>query len=599
MKLKNICALFAAGAVLLTTTAFASDAAIYDISSQVALFKPTVFKETLNLWTMLGSSKARASSDGSIECVTKSADNYGMSLGLGRELYNQTKLENAMYWDFDGAKTDIVDWKTSTLETGAWTGFYNTEIYWLNPRYISVDDVQYYNQTISVDERPGATLDAKTDYSDKKTPSAVGSKQAIKVQTGANDWNKTTMGIRKRFSSDELKPGVTYEVSFYTMDNSIERKIYAKTADPSLEAIEDDNERLVEWCGSDDEPVAEVGRVWNKCSFEITPKAEDYVDNYTVLWIGVTSDYILRTEALYFDNIVIKEKADIKKYDFNLAADIKCANDVTVEAITAENNILFSKVISGNGADYESIDVDFSMSSDDLFYTSENRGSDNAKDADNFKIVFKCSGTEKYSLFLNNVCLTKITDIDEYQLPSKFAGNQVGFDIKLLANNDFGGTLRLGLLNEEGLTDLSSKDTEFNDGLNIAEIAGLIPNDVDGNSAVVIYVVDESENIVSERVHNIGKFSKNGVNIYGKNLRDALDIFGEGDYLIEFDANTEARTAEIRLGNAETTAAIADGYGAGVISIDKTAISQISNNEQIVITGADEIKNITLKKTAD
>lgn len=207
-------------------------------------------------------------------------------------------------WDFESAETSQLG---DSLSTQLWTGFYSdtTKYDWLNPTRISVEKVLYRNTTENLSSYWwGGYKDSMIYDSGERTRGAEGSDYCIRVQTGKNDYNYKTIGIRKKLSSDFIQPGRRYIISFYTMDNTAERNLYCKLNKPSVAEPSVEQFWRINWFDTSSPPRNDVTkRHWVKCSFEIEPTEEDFENGWTVLWLGAYAEALMLNEAIYFDDI--------------------------------------------------------------------------------------------------------------------------------------------------------------------------------------------------------------------------------------------------------------------------------------------------------
>ena len=119
-----------------------------------------------------------------------------------------------------------------------------------------------------------------------------------------------------------------------------------------------------------------------------------------------------------------------------------------------------------------------------------------------------------------------------------------------------------------------------------------------GSGAVTFNITSGSSIFDKENI--VSKFFRNGANIYPS--MEALKIFGEGQYLVEFnvDGGTEDDMAQISIGGiTETADVFADGVGIAEICLTKEEIEGLTETDSITVLCGKTVSNITLKKVGD
>ena len=141
-----------------------------------------------------------------------------------------------------------------------------------------------------------------------------------------------------------------------------------------------------------------------------------------------------------------------------------------------------------------------------------------------------------------------MTENGRFQDLSSLAGSTVGISVKVFADVSGEADAVLEVDGADGSENIiAKKDVTLAEGANTVSVSAALPDGVHADSRLMFYLTDESGKIISERKQNISMLYANGANIYTSSLNvgKGIQIFGGGDYLVEFDTND--LTAEFAL----------------------------------------------------
>ena len=269
-----------------------------------------------------------------------------------------------------------------------------------------------------------------------------------------------------------------------------------------------------------------------------------------------------------------------EKTRFSFSVEVQADSPIQIEGVMGEK-CLFSLVSIG-GTEYEKLSADFEISSDDSLAI----GSGEAED---FKIIFKGEDNS----YVEKLSIRKSVDKKNFVNISSFAGITAGVETGIFATEDTDAKVIISLISLNGETTISTTEKSLNKGFNTVKIDAKIPDDVSEDDIIVLYVTDSFGEIISERKQAIAKFYANGVNIISSDLqvKEALKLFGGGEYLVEFD--TDLEMVKTTIGNVSTNSI------SGICEILLTDEDIASLIDDAVIEFDSEVSNVTLRKVAD
>ena len=574
---KKILSALTAAIMFSSSAALAMTGAPYEAETGVEVLK-TVSTNSSVGWNANGSSRIETA-DGSLHV---SADGVASaSITAGADLYSETAPSGAMFWDFESqddvftqvyGQANITD--PSDIPEGKMSNFYATTAYWTSPAIVPFSDDMYANATLG------------TVYNGEKTPPSPGSGSVAKVTTGKNDWNRATLGIRVKLSEQNFVPGKTYVLSYYTLDNSKDRELYCNVTKPSQ--IEPTSSGAVNWLSSSAEPVGRVRQYWTNGSTEVTPQADDFEDGYAVLWLGIKAAPCLRSEAVYFDSVSLVPKDELSDGGITFRAKVKSKSAVDVSGTLQDSTVMSAAAAECD--DWSDISAKLSIDKTSAFFIGENRGR-----ADGFKINFSSAD----DFYVKDVSIYKATENGRFQDLSSLAGSTVGISVKVFADVSGEASAVLEVDGADGSENIiAKKDVILAEGANTVSVSAALPDGVYADSRLMFYMTDESGKIISERKQNISMLYANGANICTSslNVSKGIQIFGGGDYLVEFDTNNlTAEFALVKIGQNTFSAAVNNGVGLCEVTL---SLSDITDGTTVEVDGIDAY-NITVKKVAD
>ena len=573
-----------AAAASVSAQCFAMNGAIYGAETGIEVLR-NVSTTSKNNWQPIGKSVVMADKNTeSIRVLTTSDAEFGAEMSAGGDLYKMTRSAGAMSWNFENGNDDIFVQKGDNQQLtdpaaapeDKWAGFYTTKAYWTSPGITEIGKEQYSNS---------ATGD---EYTGVKTPAAEGSTKCVSVGLGGNDWHYESLGIKVKLSADKIKPGETYLLSYYVMDNTASRDLYASFTKPSL-TEPNPNGGGDDWYKSS-EPVGKTGLCWSSGSVEIIPTEADFENGYTNLWLGTRGTKLSPRETIYFDNIILISKNDIKDNNLSFSTKIKSdARDIKIVGTLMDNEI-FSKTITATGEDdFEEVSVDFSLKTNDPFYLGESRGSDMAHDK--FKISFITEN--KGTFYIKDVSINNPVEPSYFTSLDTAAGGGAMVLAKIYSS---GGDAKafMSVVDGDAERAVTAEDISLKNGENSVLLKGTIPTGLSEGAYLAVYIEDADGKLISERKQKVADIYKNGADILGGTLTtgNALEIFGAGTYLVEFTTSDDVESAEVSIGSKSAQAAISNGYGVCEIELDA------GNNQNVSVSGV-TAENITLKKVLD
>ena len=573
---KKILPALTAALVFASSAAAAMTGAPYEFETGVEVLK-SVSTESLANWSENGAShmdiesgSLHVSADGRAEAI----------MTAGADLYSETAPGGAMFWDFE-SESDVFTQvygqgnlsSPADVPEGKMSNFYATSAYWTSPMIVPFSEDMYANATLG------------TVYTGERTPSAAGSGSAAKVTAGKNDWNRGTLGIRVKLSGQNFVPGKTYVLTYYTLDNSKDRELYCNVTKPSQ--TEPTSSGAVNWLSSSAEPIGRVRQYWTKGSTEVTPQEDDFEDGYAMLWLGIKAAPCLRSEAVYFDNVSLVPKEELADSGLIFRAKVKSDSAVSISGMLQNSTVLSETAEESD----EWSDVSAKLSIDKMsdFFLGETRGK-----TDDFKITF---GFENV-LSVKDISIYKAADSERFENTATLAGCTVGITAKVFAT---GGeaTAVLELAEPGGnAQSIAEKDVLLTEGKNTVSVNGTIPDDVPDGSKLMFYLNDSDGEIISERKQDVSRLYANGANICLPSAKagEGILLFGEGEYLVEFDtSDPNAESAVVRIGRSTSAAAVKNGNGMCEIAV---LAADITESTQIEIDGI-TAENITLKKISN
>ena len=284
-------------------------------------------------------------------------------------------------------------------------------------------------------------------------------------------------------------------------------------------------------------------------------------------------------EALAGQDLYAAANQDgVTKLSFSV--EVQAESLIQIEGLLKGKRV-FQQTSQGTGA-YETLSVAFELLPTDTFFNGTG-------EAEDFKIVFTGTGNS----YFKNMRMRKEVEKQVFEDVSCNAGTKAEFDVSIYATETGNATVVLALLTDAGEVVLNNKTAALEQGVNVINIEGTLPESVNDNDGLVVYVKAENGDILSERKLFVGSFYTNGVNILGSDLKvkDALLLFGAGEYLIEFDA--VADSAQVTLGNT-----IAEATG-GVCELELTDAVISALTADAALEFSQSVSNVTLRKTAD
>lgn len=265
---------------------------------------------------------------------------------------------------------------------------------------------------------------------------------------------------------------------------------------------------------------------------------------------------------------------------FQFSVEVKADEPIQVEGMMGGKNV-FSLESTG-GSEYEKLSADFEILPEDYLAV----GDGNAED---FKLVFKGTANS----YVENLSVRKLVEKERFIGLTDFSDMTAGVESCIFATEDVETEVVLSVLSDENETVIENIACSLTQGINNIKLEGDIPQTVREDDILVIYITDGSGNILSERKQSIGKFYANGVNILSSDLKvkEALEVFGGGEYLLEFDTDLETVKATIGTVSVNSVSGICE-----IILSDEDIASL---TEDAVIEFDSEVSNVTLRKVAD
>lgn len=582
--LKKIFTGFLAASVLVSASAYAMTGAVYQVTPGIEVLKSVSTADDENWDTHDG---VRLSvTDGSLR-VRGSGDLRGVDMLAGGDLYGETASTKAMFWDFE-SNSDVFDQandaallaKPEDVPEGKMANFFSTSSYWVRPTTSAFGDQYYKNDTLG------------TIYNGEKTDPAPGSTKAGSAGLGKNDWNYATLGMKVKLSAEKFAPGETYVLSFYCLNNTGEREMYAETTRPSQPEPKGTGE--INWLSASAKSIGKVRQYWTELKTEITPSADDYENGYTMLWIGETAGPCQRSERLYLDNVCLVRKSDLTEQELVFSAKVKGDASVSI-AGDLQGEKLFGTSAAAS-EDWRDVELKFTVDRTGTFYIGEKRGSASSASRNDFKVSF----TSAENFYIKDVSIQKQVDAERFENVNGIAGYKISASAKAYVTDSGTATAVLALSSADGEQVIEQKECTLTAGVNTIALSGAVSKTPLADSIVSVYLKDADGNIISERKQSVAQLYPNGVNIVGasKKVFGGLEIFGKGTYLVEFTTDdTSAKTATVTIGSVTETAAIENGIGVCEIELTDSAIGSMSADTTISISGTAE--KITLKKVMD
>lgn len=528
-----------------------------------------------------------------------SSGSAGLSTNIGSGFYRTASAGAPQAWDFE---TDDEFTENKSLsedeDIGKWAPARNS----LPISTVAIEDVEPYNYKYAEEGGTNSNVISWQPGVTELIP-AVGSKRCLMIMNPSNKAWTGYMGIRTRLSSDVLCVGKTYTLSFWMMENSNRRAIYCGRTPYDAEELsvntdkvlnngvinyEDSTHNLVE---------ASTVKQWTKYSITFTPQADEFnSDGYTTLWLITTAKTITnqsdiyKYEKIYFDNICIEEEADYIKttnYRFSAAVKGEIGTKITAKAeIDGENQIFeLSKTISKED-EWENMTLDFSVDSDIPYLFGGEKGS--VFETDNSRVKLSISSDGNFSI--DNVHIINNISGNEF---SVYTGGMMYFLADVVGLEDIDNATAVYKI---GSKTIVSDEVSVKEGMQTYEFKAEIPS---GGSGAVTFNITSGSSIF-DKENIVSKFFRNGANIYPS--MEALKIFGEGQYLVEFnvDGGTEDDMAQISIGGiTETADVFADGVGIAEICLTKEDIEGLTETDSITVLCGKTVSNITLKKVGD
>lgn len=553
-------------------------------------------------------------SDGEIGkamAVSSGTGGYGVTAEIGNRLYESASPLGMLFWDFEDETSNEVSVENS-LEYGKWTGQNlksdNPYRDYMRPKYTKMEDVYYVNPL------------KETPPKNENPPLVEGSTGCIALwcpQKQGSTPQPQVMSIRTKLSRNVLGDNRTFNISFYSMVNVSENAVYACFRNPNYP---DNLQNLGNVTTSEipfiaDDQSASVGTIkvgWARYETTITLPDDAFDENGdTVLWL-ITRPRSVKEQStgrywqltagqyLYFDNISIspQKETEVSEYVFNCRAMGKKDQKITVLANVDNKRVLFEKnlVIEGDGQ-WQNINAGFEISEDDVFIVGANRGSDKVKDNDKVKIYIKSDGTSE-ELYLDDISLIKKSDGDLSKLTSR--------NVSLYANSfftipDTQNVELVCVINKNGeKTQVANASARVSFGNKMLFTGFNMPN-VNKDTVLEFYINGENGTRFTERVYKNAFFAGGANIVYDKNtkLKALLNTFGQGEYLVEFEAVDVKGKISASIGDAKSEfPAENDGAYALTFEITENIITALGENDILQVNNAN-VENVTIKKVLD
>lgn len=535
--------------------------------------------------------------DGAVEITA--AGNSGLSTNIGSGFYKSASAGAPSAWDFetDGDITTNLSLEDD-IDTGKWAPARTSM-----PLYTeSVDDVEPYNYQYAAEGGTNSNVISWQPGVTELIP-AAGSKRCLTIFNPGNKAWTGYMGIRTKLSNNKLRPGKTYTLSFWMMENSNRRAIYCGRTpyDPKELSVNTEkllNNGVINYDDSTHNLVeASTVKQWRKYSISFTPTADEFNgDGFTTLWIITTAKTITnqadiyKYEKIYFDNICLEEETnDIKTTNYHFSAKVKGESGTRITAkaeIDGKTQIFQATKILTKDDEWESMTADFSVESDIPYLIGEERGS--VFETDNPRVKLTVSSDSDFTA--DNIHIINNMDSDGLKVHE---GEKIYFLADVIGFEELDNASAVYKI---GSKTIISDNVSVNKGMQSYEFKAAIPR---GSSGMVTFNITSGSSIFDKE--NIATmFFKNGANIYPS--IEALKSFGAGQYLAEFnvDGGTDTDKAEISIGGVTEAADVFTG-GAGLaeIYLTKEDIEGFTAADEITVKCDKAVSNITLRKVGD